>query len=253
MFYEVKTLMKYSLCGLDGSIGHVKDVLFDDQKWVVRYLVADTGKWLRDRKVLIKPEFLENVDHELQCLSVKLNKKQIEDSPPLSSDMPVNCQYDRLYDRFFSTFEGLRELPVMRANTTDLDVKTAEERHMEERSWDEHLRSAVASSGFEVEAVDGEAGCVDDLIVDEQGWKIRYLIVKTQKWWPGKKLLVSPLWIDKMSWGTSKLLINISREPFKGLKEYTSMDMLTPDYEARLHLVCGPRGDPAENQDCVKK
>ena len=52
MFYEVKKLMKYTLCGLDGSIGHVKDVLFDDQKWVVRYLVADTGKWLRDRETV---------------------------------------------------------------------------------------------------------------------------------------------------------------------------------------------------------
>jgi hypothetical protein len=39
----------------DGEIGHLKDFFFDDQSWTIRYLVADTGNWLPNRKVLLSP------------------------------------------------------------------------------------------------------------------------------------------------------------------------------------------------------
>jgi hypothetical protein len=39
----------------DGQIGYVTDLYFDDQAWIVRYLVVATGSWLAGRKVLISP------------------------------------------------------------------------------------------------------------------------------------------------------------------------------------------------------
>ena len=45
---NTKELYGNKLAALDGDIGHVKDFYFDDKNWVVRYLVADTGSWLRD-------------------------------------------------------------------------------------------------------------------------------------------------------------------------------------------------------------
>ena len=41
---------------LNGEIGSVDDLYFDDQTWSVRYLVVDTGKWLPGRKVLVATE-----------------------------------------------------------------------------------------------------------------------------------------------------------------------------------------------------
>jgi hypothetical protein len=252
MFYEMKSFKKYSLCGLDGSIGKVKDVLFNDQKWDVRYLVADTGNWLRERQILIKPEFLASVDHDLHCITVKLTRKQIEDSPPLSSDKPVNCQYDKEYNRFFGFMEGLNSLPIMKSGKTDLDRQSEEEILEDERSWDQHLRSLSASTGLVIEAMDGEVGSIEDFIVEDKNWNVRYLVIKTLKWWPGKKLLVSPQWITMINWGTSKLFVNINREPFKELQEYTSLDVLTRDYEIKLHKLCSRDGYWTDSTDCVK-
>jgi uncharacterized protein YrrD len=56
MLSKVKTLKGYSLETRDGeTIGKVKEFYFDDRHWTIRYLVADTGKWLSGRQVLISP------------------------------------------------------------------------------------------------------------------------------------------------------------------------------------------------------
>ena len=51
MLRSVKQLYGAKLGASDGEIGHVKDFYFEDQNWVVRYLVADTGSWLSGRQV----------------------------------------------------------------------------------------------------------------------------------------------------------------------------------------------------------
>ena len=58
MLRSVKQLYGDKLGASDGEIGRVKDFYFEDQNWVVRYLVADTGSWLSGRKVLISPHAL---------------------------------------------------------------------------------------------------------------------------------------------------------------------------------------------------
>ena len=68
------------------------------------------------------------------------------------------------------------------------------------KSWDPHLRSTRDVSGHHIQAADGEIGHVEDFIIDDETWAIRYLIIDTQNWWPGKKVLVSPQWIERVSW-----------------------------------------------------
>ena len=58
----------------------------------------------------------------------------------------------------------------------------------------------LAVDGHHIQATDGEIGHVEDFIIDDETWAIRYLIVDTQNWWPGKKVLVSPQWIERVSW-----------------------------------------------------
>lgn len=53
MLYNSKNLYGYKLSASDGEIGQVKDFYFDDQSWLVRYVVADTGTWLTGRQVLL--------------------------------------------------------------------------------------------------------------------------------------------------------------------------------------------------------
>src|SRR5665647_3655432 len=97
MLIKAKTLQGYRLESSDGQIGKVKEFYFDDLRWAIRYLVADTGNWLMDRQVLISPHSLGAVIKEDQHITINLSKKQIEDSPSLNSDKPVSRQFEESY------------------------------------------------------------------------------------------------------------------------------------------------------------
>jgi hypothetical protein len=94
MFIKAKTLKGYKLDAIDGEIGKADEFYFDDLHWVVRYLVADTGNWLTGRLVLISPYALGDANNQKENITVNLSKKQIEDSPSLSSDKPVSRQFE---------------------------------------------------------------------------------------------------------------------------------------------------------------
>jgi len=104
-----------------------------------------------------------------------------------------------------------------------------------EKAWDPHLRSTRDVSGHHIQAADGEIGHVEDFIIEDGTWAIRYLIIDTQNWWPGKKVLVSPHWIERISWSESKVFVNLSRETIKQAPEYSEDALLTRDYEAGLY------------------
>jgi hypothetical protein len=97
------------------------------------------------------------------------------------------------------------------------------------------LRSTADVSGHHIQARDGEIGHVEDFIIDDETWAIRYLIIDTQNWWPGKQVLVSPRWIESVSWIDLKVFVNLSRETIKQAPEYTELSLLTRDYETGLH------------------
>ena len=116
-----------------------------------------------------------------------------------------------------------------------MTVKNGKKSTQGEKAWDPHLRSTHDVSGYHIQAADGEIGHVEDFIIDDETWAIRYLIVDTRNWWPGKKVLVSPQWIERVSWSESKVFVNLSRETIKQSPEYTEESLLTRDYETGLH------------------
>jgi hypothetical protein len=75
--------------------------------------------------------------------------------------------------------------------------------------------------------------------VDDEAWAIRYIEVATQNWWPGKKVLVSPAWINEVSWTDSKVYVSLSRETIKEGPEFIESMPITREYESRLHLHYG--------------
>ena len=72
----VSKLTGYSIGAKDGDIGKVDDLLFDDKLWTVRYLVADTAKWLPGRRVVLSPMALGRVEEDEKRLRVSLTKEQ---------------------------------------------------------------------------------------------------------------------------------------------------------------------------------
>jgi hypothetical protein len=103
------------------------------------------------------------------------------------------------------------------------------------KAWDPNLRSTHDVDGHHIQASDGEIGHVEDFIVDDKAWTIRYLIIDTRNVWPGKKVLVSPEWIERISWQDSKIVVNLTRRAVQESPEYAEEAPPTREYEAELH------------------
>jgi hypothetical protein len=236
MLYEAKTLKGYKLHSRDGVIGTAKEFYFDDKYWTIRYLVADTGSWLTGKRVLISPYALSAVMSEEQHITVDLTKKQIEDSPSLNSDQPVSRQFEESYYGYYGwpMYWGGAYMwgayPYIAHNREMWSEPTKDD-----KAWDPHLRSTHDVSGHYIQATDGEIGHVEDFIIDDETWAIRYMIIDTKNWWPGKKVLVSPQWIDRVSWNESNVFVDVSRDSIKKAPEYTEGSLLTRDYENSLY------------------
>ena len=90
-------------------------------------------------------------------------------------------------------------------------------------------------SGYNIQIADGEIGHVEDFIIDDEAWAIRYLIIDTRNWWPGKKVLISPKWIERVSWEEAKVFVNLTRATVQQAPEYTEASLLNRDYETGLY------------------
>src|SRR5690242_14304232 len=88
-----KDLRNSHILAIDGEIGHVSDIYFDDRSWRVRYFVVDTRNWLPGRKVLIHPAVVDRERSEPGKLAVNLTKDQIRHAPGIDEDRPVSEQH----------------------------------------------------------------------------------------------------------------------------------------------------------------
>lgn len=236
MLIQAKKLNGYKLDGLDGEIGKVKDLYFDDRHWTIRYLVADTGTWLVENQVLISPYALNNVEKLEEGVSVNLTRAQIEKSPPLAGHQPVSLQFEDDYHGYYGWPAYWNGSSVWGSSTyVERDPAKWREVTKPTNSRDRHLRSTLAVAGYHIQALDGGIGHIEDFIIDDENWTIRYLVVATANWWPGRKVLVSPLWIERVSWEESKVFINLSRQTIKESPEYSEEALLSREYEIGMH------------------
>ena len=104
-----------------------------------------------------------------------------------------------------------------------------------DRAGDAHLRSLDYITGFGIQATDGNIGHVDDFLLEEESWKVRYLVVDTVNWWPGKKVLVAPDWARHVSWSERSISVELPRERIKQCPEYDTSVQLDRSYEERLY------------------
>jgi hypothetical protein len=231
MLERASALSGYTLSCTDGEIGRVKDFLFDDRYWTIRYLVVDTGSWLSGRQVLISPYALSSIRVPSHQISVDLTKKNIEDS-----DEPVSAQYESSYFGYFGWpmyWSGPYPWGVYPYIARDREQWNKPSPPHEQ--WDPNLRSTRTVTDYHVEASNGEIGHVKDFLVDDETWAIRYLVIDTRNWWPGRKVVVAPEWISRVSWPDAKVFTSLSREAIQEAPEFTSDSPLTRDYEDRLH------------------
>lgn len=237
-----KELRGYAIRARDGEIGKVHAFLFDDLSWTVRYLVANTGNWLDQRLVLISPAALRQPDWTDRALPVALSMAQVERSPDIDLDKPVSRQMEIELHQYYSwpvywpeTGVGFVGAPI--AASPEAEKKDSGDE--EEEKGDPHLRSTREISGYHIHARDGEIGHVEDFVVDDGNWSIRYVVVDTKNILPGKQVLVAPAWIEKVKWDGAEVHVDLMRKRVQNSPEFVPDAPVNREFEERLYDFYG--------------
>lgn len=238
MLHPATDLRKSQLEAREGVIGKLKDLLFDDESWTIRYLVATTGRWLPGRRVLVSPLAAVAGAYTTHKLPMSLTKDQIKQSPGEESDRPVSEQFQRELHAYYGwpaywtvgpyPMAGMIPpvaVPPPGSGAGAVDAPAV--------AGDPHLRSIEHVTGYKIHALDGTIGHVEDFLVDLSDWTIRLVVVDTRDWLPGKKVLVTPAAVDRISWTDSEVSVHLTRDAIKDSPEWSG-EPLDAEYEQRL-------------------
>ncbi|MBT1451767.1 PRC-barrel domain containing protein [Glaciecola sp. XM2] len=249
MNLSLNKLLKYDIDATDGDIGYLKDVLFDDQQWIVRYIIIDTKRWMPlSQKVLISPIAVRGFDIQDETLSLSLTKQHILDSPPIEAHKPVSEQFEKAYFDFFGYgyyWNGLgawgdfdTPTSLIERSVDDTISDSDNSQQPSDPIIDRHLRSINELRHYSVVETDGMKGRVHDFILDTDTWTIKYFVIGIRNWLPGGHIaLLPPEYLASVSWKDQAVFCELNVAQVKQLPEYDE-DMLNNEaYLASVHSV----------------
>lgn len=248
MLRSVNSVVGYAIRATDGDLGKVDGFFFDDETWTIRYLVVNTGSWLAGRRVLLAPVALGKADWESRTFRVNLTMEQVRSSPEIDTAKPVSREHEeQLYGHYAwpmywgsGMSSGFMFLPSTSPIMFDADRHIEVERDESEPEPEaSHLRSTHGVAGYHIAAVDGDVGHVADYIIDDQTWLVRFLVVDTHNWLPGRKVLIAPQWVESMEGREAEVIVDLTREAIKSSPEYDPTEPVNTDYEGRLYDYYG--------------
>ena len=251
MLFAVSGLTGCRIAASDGRIGAVKDFLFDDRSWKIRWMEVDTGHWLPGRKVLIHPSAIGPLSvppkprvpmispGDSLEVAVNLTRRQIESSPEAREDDPVSKDMaSLLYDYYGwdpdwgATDNGESAVVAEAAERRAASIESGPE-------GDPHLHSAASVTGYHVHASDGELGHVENLLADDANWNIRYLVIATRSWWPGKVVRLAPYAVADVDWLDRQVKLNVTRDQVKSAPTWDPLAMMDEVGEQQLRRHFG--------------
>lgn len=233
MFFSADDVMHSKVLARDDELGLVQDIYFDDQDWAVRYLVLETGGWFSGRNVLISPMSAGPVDIESRRVPVNLSRAQIEESPSIDTVLPVSRQQETEMTAYYGwpAYWGGYLPPAEAILPVGAAVPGQGSAMAPESRAEPQLRSMSEMAGYKIEARDGQIGHVEDFLIEEETWKVRYLVVDTGAVLPGKKVLLAPLWIDRITWADRCVTVDLAAGQIRTAPKFEKRTPLTREYE----------------------
>jgi hypothetical protein len=216
----------------DGDIGTLEDFYFEEDRWTVRYLLVDTGKYFTGKKVLLSPMSVRGA-WGMRGIPVALTKDQVFNSPGFDPVLPWTRDRESQilgyygypsywgFDSVWGTYENPAALvtapaaeaaPSSRTSTATMDPEAAD------------LRSVRKSTGYHLHATDGEIGHVDDFLIGEESWRIRYMLVDTSNWIGGRSVIVASSACDEIDKTHGRLHLAATREEVKNAPSFESIE-----------------------------
>jgi uncharacterized protein YrrD len=223
---SLKELTGYKLKTFDGQTAGIKDFLFDEKSWVIRYIEADFGSLFKSKKVLIPKAFFDIPKWDKKEFPIGLSKADIDRCPKIEDHLPVSKKYEEQIHKHYQLtpyWSGAVYTPL---------VKSPPRNAVKEEDLDTLLRSFKEITGYHIRATDETIGHVDDLIIDDLNWHIRQTVFDTSNWVPwSKKVMIAIQWIKTISYGEGMIQVNLPVETIKNSPEYDPDKAIDTDYE----------------------
>lgn len=237
---SIKKMIGYSIDAIDGPKGKVKDFLFDEERWIVRYIEADFGNFFDKKKVLVPRQYLKKPEWDHDKFPIDLTKDSIEKCPELDYDLPVSREYEKLLSEHYDYADYW---PHAYVASTDMGGMYFPDRPLrvptkvpDENDLDTSLRSFSEISGYGIKTIDGTLGHLEDLIVDDIDWQIVYAVIDTSNWMPwSKKVILSIAWLKEISYFDGEVDINLHSDTIKDAPEFDADAPIESNFEESLY------------------
>ncbi len=261
MLFAVSSLLGCPVEARGGRAGAVKDFLFDDRSWKIRWMVVDTGHWLSGRRILIHPSAIAPLDPgrpasgklpmismgDTLAVTVRLTKQQIESSPEASEDEPVTEQMQAAlfehygWDPFWGgTYFGPDAIdPISKPIPAETEARPRAAIGGDPGEGDPDLRSVVEVKGYHVHATDGDIGHVENFFADDANWDIRYLVIATHNWWTGKRVELAPYAVQNIDWAERHINVNVTRDQVKSSPPWDPLALADQVAQQQYHRHFG--------------
>jgi hypothetical protein len=251
MLRSVNEIIGYKLHADNQRFGTCEDILFDDQWWTVRHIIANTGNWLTGNQVLVSPIMIDQPDWNTRSLYLSISKEALENCPAPSADEPVSRKHEKKMFQYYgypyywagTGLWGPATYPAGVGAVTPVTAAPADdEDDMDEPEPEQenHLRSFKEVKGYFIKASDGDIGHVKDFIIDDDTWALRYVAVDTRNWLPGgKKVLLSLHWVKSINWGESFFEMDLTTQAIKDGPEFDPQKPVNLETETRLYDYYG--------------
>jgi uncharacterized protein YrrD len=244
MLNRAKELKQFTIDATDGEIGQAIDFYFDEDRWAVRYIVVDAGAWFTVTRLLISPAAIFSVDWRSRYINTFLTRQEVKNSPTINPEAPLLRHSEIAFHDYYRYSYYWAGPNLWGAVATPGELRTAGGTQffpevLEHSPQESCLRSTNEVSRYQIAAEDGDIGYIEDLIIDDETWAIRYLIVDTGDWCPGRKVMLSAQWITHIRWGDRRVYVDLELEEIKNSPEYDESVMIDRDYEQRLYRYYG--------------
>lgn len=211
MLRSLNALLGYRILADDGPAGKVCDFLFHEKNWGIQHVVADVGSWWRSRRVLVPRVALKRPVGTIDVLPVSWSRSQVKGSPTAES---VGQATQQLSDLFAS---GSIAAPPHK----------------------EQLHRTIEVAGYQANAMDGPIGTVEDFIVADEEWHIRYLVLGIKLDMVDRRALSASEWVVGIDKDANVVSLYLSRREVYDSPEYDPRVPINRDIEGRLYDYYG--------------
>lgn len=192
----------------DGDVASVRNFLIDDERWLVRHLVLKSSDSFGS-SILLSPMAFEKADWTNRRFHVALSLAEVKHCPRIETDPPVALQYERggpyenePYSRGFVGLWGQGPYPgLLEGAAAERDTASSK------NGGDAHLRSAKELRGYTMHNEDSSLGSVEDFLVDDATWQVRYVVVDAGAAWSRERVFIGTGDVRRISWTQKTMFV----------------------------------------------